>query len=236
VELFETVRRRVGLAALGGFDVLTEPAGARVFVDDRAIGAAPVRVRVVVGRHVVRVEADGYKSYGAAIDVLEGERPAFQVHLSEDPRREAVATLTAAGRSSEYAAIAARMHELAEVSGVTRTFVVEVSARGDRALIVRCEASACRVPMRQKLHARLPSLADLHGDAAPLSIANLTQARRWLEPAVIAADLTPWWRRWYVVGAAGVLVVAAASAVVLAIGARSSRAPQLAVTVDPRRE
>ncbi len=47
--------------------VTSTPTGARVFVDDKTAGAAPITLDVAPGAHQVRVEQDGYPSYvGAA--------------------------------------------------------------------------------------------------------------------------------------------------------------------------
>lgn len=44
-----------------GFDLRVSPPGARVVLDGRAIGSAPLRVRnLTAGEHVIELEADGY--------------------------------------------------------------------------------------------------------------------------------------------------------------------------------
>src|SRR5690606_1651713 len=67
-----------------GFDLLVTPPGARVRLDGRTIGAAPLRVRnLVPGRHAVDVEGPtGYFSLHLEVDVVAGEAPEL-VHALE---------------------------------------------------------------------------------------------------------------------------------------------------------
>ena len=54
-----------------GWLLVTGPEGAKVFVDERALGILPMKeARVEVGRHLVRVEKDGARSWSRTVTML----------------------------------------------------------------------------------------------------------------------------------------------------------------------
>jgi hypothetical protein len=58
----------------GSLAVLSRPSGARVFVDDRAVGTTPVTLRGIrAGSHVVRLELAGYRRWSTSATVVAGE-------------------------------------------------------------------------------------------------------------------------------------------------------------------
>jgi serine/threonine-protein kinase len=57
------------------FRVEAEPAGARVWVDEVEVGAAPITVPVTGGRHKVRVAIDGYAPAELSLDITAGTAP-----------------------------------------------------------------------------------------------------------------------------------------------------------------
>ena len=57
------------------FRVEAEPVGARVWVDEVDVGAAPVAVPVTGGRHKVRVAIDGYAPAELSLDITAGTAP-----------------------------------------------------------------------------------------------------------------------------------------------------------------
>ena len=69
---------RPGAAETGSLDVESRPAGARIMVDGELAGTTPTRLDLPVGRHVVRIELDGYQAWSKAVVVIddEGERVA----------------------------------------------------------------------------------------------------------------------------------------------------------------
>jgi len=56
---------------LGSLAIASEPAGARVFVNGRAVGVTPIELSdLSAGSRVVRIEADGYQAWSSAVRVV----------------------------------------------------------------------------------------------------------------------------------------------------------------------
>jgi hypothetical protein len=228
VALYASVHRQVAVAALGELEVQVDGPRAQVFLDDVARGWAPVRVRVPVGRHVLRVHAEGHRPYGAFIDVLEGVRPPLRVQPAPAPAAEAAAALQHAAHTGDYRAVIAAAAAL-ERAGMSlqSVHVLERSERTARALLLRCDAASCDAPVRYARGAALPAA----GGSARFG-ASLAQQRRWLaQPEMPTADEADaaWWQRWYVWG--GVTAAAAAAVAVLALGAAQEPERRLRVVV-----
>jgi len=66
----------------GALFVVSEPAGARVFVNGRLVGETPLDLHdVPVGSRVVRVEADGYEAWATAIRVVANQQTRINAAL-----------------------------------------------------------------------------------------------------------------------------------------------------------
>jgi hypothetical protein len=74
--------------------VLSEPAGATVYLDGRAQGATPLEVRTLPGDHRVRVEKDGYLENSRLVSVATGQSRAVQVRLTPDAGARYATTTT----------------------------------------------------------------------------------------------------------------------------------------------
>jgi hypothetical protein len=60
------------------------PEGARVFVDRQAVGLTPVALRQLsAGSHVVRVEADEYERWSAAVRVVADQQTRVAAQLRQ---------------------------------------------------------------------------------------------------------------------------------------------------------
>jgi hypothetical protein len=69
---------------MGTLDVVSRPAGARVFVDGRLVGTTPVgMVQVADGEHLIRLEHDGYRRWASTIRVVSGERSRVTASLEQ---------------------------------------------------------------------------------------------------------------------------------------------------------
>lgn len=215
VELYQQAKRRVATAASGTLEVRVGAPRAEVYLDDVAQGRAPATVRAPVGRHLLRIEADGHRAYGSFIDVFEGARAPVAIAPSPDPEHSAARALEQAAQAGDYAALADAARSLERAGGqLGAVWVVELARRGPRALLVRCDAGGCFGPVR------------LAGAASPATLPNaalsgdrLARDRGWLDERPTRArdsDLTAWWERWYVWGGAALVLGGAALAVALA--------------------
>jgi hypothetical protein len=76
-----------GATFVGAITLESEPAGAQVFVDGRAVGVTPLRTwEVRAGSHVVRVESEGYSRWSSAVRVVTGNTLSLVATLQ--PTRE----------------------------------------------------------------------------------------------------------------------------------------------------
>jgi hypothetical protein len=67
----------------------SEPLGAQVFVNGQQVGSTPLVLNdLSVGSRAVRLEAQGYQSWSAAVRVVANEQTRVTVHLdAESPRQ-----------------------------------------------------------------------------------------------------------------------------------------------------
>lgn len=69
-------------AFYGALLVVSEPSGARVFVNGRLVGSTPLDLHEVpVGSRVVRVEADGYEAWASAVRVVANQQTRIDAAL-----------------------------------------------------------------------------------------------------------------------------------------------------------
>jgi len=230
VALCARAHAELAAAPTGVFALQVSTTGARVFLDDAELGGGQVRARAVVGRHVLRIEAPGHRTYGSFIDVLAGERPALAVQLTPLPRLELARELTRAVRDGQLVRIAG---ELRAAGGrgtapeIAAVLIAETAGSVDRALLVRCDRAGCRGPTRARLRGQLVLAT------AALDEAELAHARAWLsrlEREPVTPPL-PLWKRWYVWGGAALALTAGALALGFALQPEPER--QLRVEVDP---
>jgi hypothetical protein len=227
VEAYERVARRLALSPVGGFEVRSAVPAASVYLDDVLQGVAPLRVRAIVGRHLLRVQAAGYRPYGALIDVLEGSRPPIEIALSPEPVLDAAEQLEQAARRGDYDGVVRGLRAVREFTGSAySTLVVELSQDARRALLVRCQVSGC--DGAERLPDQTGGTPERHALTAP----GLRRDRDWLAAHPIAAEAPSWWQHWYVWGGALVLT-AAVGATFWALGAEPDPDPRLRVVIEP---
>jgi hypothetical protein len=215
VALAERIAREVATGPRGELTVRCAAPGARVFVDDVDRGPAPAQLSLPVGRHALRVQAPGHATHGAMLDVFEGARPPLEVRLSEHAAVQVARDLRAAVAAGDYAAVARERAALVQ-QGVAlgAVFVLERFGRGERALLLRCDATGCRQPMRLRPGAAAPPL-----EPAPLTVAGLRRARGWLRATPPTRGAPPDAAGgsplvlWAIAGAAAVAVAATAAVV-----------------------
>jgi hypothetical protein len=96
-ELYTAVRSELLARPPGAAIVTTSPVGARVLLDGRDLGRAPVTANGVAGRHLLRVEADLMVSRTLVVDLPSAETGTLVVELAPASSREIVLAL---GRGS----------------------------------------------------------------------------------------------------------------------------------------
>ncbi|HKE20415.1 MAG TPA: PEGA domain-containing protein, partial [Kofleriaceae bacterium] len=208
VALFAQAARDDGHGAL---HIAAEPAGARVFVDGRPAGVAPLDLEhVSSGPHWVVAAAPGRSPRGAMIDVADERRPAERsLSLHERPPAESAAELRrAVGRADDRA----RRTASAALAG---------AARVDLLVLVRAHANRVEAAVFDARRGLLspwlamPSERFSHTLAAGASPGGLApgadpMAAGGLSGSAPAADRAPswyttWWGRTLIV-AGGVVV------------------------------
>lgn len=229
VALCDRIHGERAAAPTGSFVVeVAQPAAvrARVFLDDVAQGTTPAAVRAIAGRHLLRVEAAGHRSYGSFIDVLSGQRPVLAVQLTPTPRLELARALERAARAGELAGLVDGLraaHARGE-HAIASALWVETAVPAARALIVYCDRDGCRGPTRARAGAPI-ALVSSAADAAKLS-----SARTWLSrPARESEAAPPLWKRWYVWGGTALAVAAGSVALGLALQPEPERRLQVEV-------
>jgi len=242
VQRANEIALEVASAPVGEVEVVTQPAGARVFLDDNLLGTTPTTLRVTRGVHVLRVEADGYRAFGALLPVDAGARPAVRVELERDPVVTALSRLAAAAAAPDQPEVRRTLRALQVLGApVASVWMVRTNPlRDDRALLTRCTVDDCARSRRLELD---DVGADVSTYGQPLDPAGFGRDHTardlaWLHatdaphvPSAPALGPSAWWSRWYVWSAAAALVGGA-----VALGAAATAEPdtqRLRVTIDP---
>jgi len=230
--------REVATSAVAEIPVTANVEGAHVYLDDRLQGTTPLRVRATRGDHLLRVEAEGQRALGVWLFADAGTRPEVHVHLSPEPVVEALTALEASALSGDWVQTRAVLSELQRMSlPLEAVWLLQTGpVRSDRALVTRCTTDACEPTRRLELDeigANRPYGVAL--DPAGLGRDRDHRNREWLNAGPVTAqvpEVAPaWWSRWYVWGAAAVLVGG-----VTAAGVALNQGPEargLRVTVEP---
>ncbi len=203
------IAARVMRGPVGMLDVRTRRPGARVFVNDRFVGTTPVRSRVRVGRHAVRLEAKGYKPYGRLVDVFEGLRAPWFVRLARAEQISSAVVLDRAHQQGDVRAAAAEIKNVFDATDAVELWAVKVGAGPRvRAHVTVCTPRGCSAPHRVEGADGSWSPARPKTKSGRVLTRQLTDADRWLERRIDTAKTYPWYRRWYVWVAASAVLAA----------------------------
>ena len=227
----EAIAGAVATRETGSFEVRASAPNARVFLDDEEIGAVPRVVRAPVGRHVLRVTAEGHLPWGRAIEVLEGRRATIDVALSPDPIVREARSLSAAARVIDPEQIASSVSAL---RGLDAAWVIHVGeAPRYRALFVACTARGCAEPRRLEVD-EVPIVIP-RGSAGSSHVRDaIVSGRLWVRappPRTLPPEELSLWERWWVWAGAAVIVGAAVSAAIVLTRPESEQRRH--VVVDP---
>lgn len=178
-------QQRAGAAPLGadvvaatGFDLVVQPAGARVILDGSAIGQAPLRVRnLLPGAHAVSIEAPaGYFGRHMQVTVQAGVAQRLEVVL--DPVSAQAAASAPAAAVATAAAPAADATNAAPAATEPEPPRVEraAAARADERRRERRERRAARAERRperpEPAEAPAPAVAETAGETGTLMVGS----------------------------------------------------------------
>ena len=219
----------------GEVRIVVNAPDARVFLDDRERGSAPLSLRAGSGTHLLRIEAPGHLPYAGLYEIAEGQRPEQRFSLAEEPRHVALRDAHAVSGSAAAAALrASAARVLANAPELQGLLFVE-RAGAERAVLVLCERKGCSAPLRHVAgRARVQLRAP--GPAIALSAENLADARAWLRTPALAiavahAETASVWQRWYVWAGVSAAVIGGVALAVAATQPEPER--RLRVSVDP---
>ena len=68
---------------LGKLEIESQPSGSRVYVDGQNVGISPISYAPIIGKHIVVLEKDGFKTYKQDVEVKENETTVVKVALEE---------------------------------------------------------------------------------------------------------------------------------------------------------
>jgi hypothetical protein len=233
VQLAARVFDAASSAPEGELRIVTEPSGARVFVDDVERGSAPLLLRARTGVHALRIEAAGHTTYAALFDMAEGRRPEQHYALAVEPRVSALerfAVLLSAASAGGLEQAAADVLQAAPE--LTALAWLERDEARARRLVFMCDARGCQQPVRDETGVVAGAMF-----TGKLSQSALAAARGWLHGSVADSERdrsvasTALWQRWYFWSAAVATVLGAG--VLIAIAAQPEPQRTLRVSVDP---
>jgi tetratricopeptide (TPR) repeat protein len=133
---FEQVRAEMAELPTGVLEVAVEPEVARVVLDGLTAGRSPLRREGIHGGlHMVRIQAEGYRSHRQALQIEPGRTSRIEIALerSDLPRRiEQLRAALASGAARErVVALAAATVRAAEVAAVVVARLVRVPDRDE---------------------------------------------------------------------------------------------------------
>jgi tetratricopeptide (TPR) repeat protein len=193
--------------------------GARVFVDGRDAGTAPVRgLKVYPGRHLVTVRSSGYKPQGVVATARPADRERLKVDLEETPEHQQFAgAISHAQAERQLATVGPGVQELASAAKADLVVVGSLSSDG---LNTKIELVLFDAQHKRRLagvtRATLVESSRFAGEMNALAIELIND---YVEPPANVAEeepetpgeSKPLLKRWYVWAGAGVVVVGAAA-------------------------
>ena len=200
----------------------TDVPGARLYLDDRAVGSLPLRRPLPLGRHVVRIEAPGHVTWARVVDLREGRHGTWRVALSptgSEVRRQRLASVALADLPAALAPGEA---------------LLWVEVVGDRVFTLRCRREGCSAPATDPLGgtegAHVRAAGPFTGAEARRLLAALRVAPERAAPAEPPPGRRPWWRRGttWVAAALGLIV----AGVAIGFAARPETRERFQVVVD----
>ncbi|HET6585889.1 MAG TPA: PEGA domain-containing protein, partial [Nannocystaceae bacterium] len=153
--------------------VRTEPASAAVFIDGTAIGTAPLRQELVPGRHVVRVEHEGYAPRERVVLSEAGVHESIAIELAPEAELASVRRKRQLALGLGGASIAVGV--LSVATGIP---LLAIDGRDDRR---RCNADAqgdCEMRFETRVGGAIATAVGIALVATGATVIGIVQARR----------------------------------------------------------
>ncbi len=181
-------------AATGAVRVESVPPGASVYLDDRLLGTTPLeRLGVPAGRYELRLEAPGFRTQVAAIDV-EPDRPASLVAdldvNPDDPRVAALLTPPVQGSVAGISSLLLKATMFSIHLGTSMTTHLTMMVYGSLLYAVDLAVLASSMPAHAL--ARAPVRTTVLAGTSTLGVAGMIVAGRLSQDAEVEAALPDW--------------------------------------------
>ncbi|MCA9581433.1 MAG: PEGA domain-containing protein [Myxococcales bacterium] len=208
VALYLDVAREVRSRPFAEFRVTASAPEAVVSLDGQVLGKLPQRLRMRVGRHVLVIGAPEHVSYGATIDVFEGERPSVHVALAPDSAFARASEVAVAQQRGDLVGVVAGLSDFEDEDGLRLRAGFRLTGHRGRFLRWECGAIGCGWPQKTPVDPMVQV-----GTHEPREVEEfLRSARPWLDATPAPS---PWYLRADVWIAAAILVGTVSAAVSL---------------------
>lgn len=199
----------------------TEPKAARGWLDSVALESGSLATRVRPGMHVLLVRAAGHAPYATLLKLEPGRRAPLRVVLSPLAREQARRRLQAAHDVAGARPAASAFSRLVEAPVL---LFEPTTGELERVLIHRCDSAGCQVLEGRE-----------SGTSRPARFAKEGAAYAWLNAKAVSGvprEERPFWKRWPLWTAAGLVVVGGVTAAIWATRPAAVR-EQRELTLDP---
>lgn len=215
--------------ATGVLEVESKPSGARVAVDGEAKGQAPLRLELLSGRHLVRIERAGFYPHVELLEVA-ARRPAMlAATLTATPSAASLNQIIAgAAEEASRGEAGPNVSKLAERFGLERLLIGSVSSHGTKLSVLVALVNGSR----RRLVAKSVLLLTADGTDADQVEQDTQAATRKLIALDVSAGEAPVVRG-AAAGAPGSPTAAGATAPGSAAAVPASFAPARAAALDP---
>ena len=175
----QAARADAEAAPNGVLELESRPAGARVVVDGDARGSAPMRLELMAGRHLVRLERAGFYPHAELIEIGPKKPSSFSATLSPTPTASNLNQLIAGAASEvEHGGTGPSLQRLAEAFTLERVVIGAVTSHATKVAVTLALVDA----KSQKLLARTNLLLTADGtDADQVEADTQAAARKMFE-------------------------------------------------------
>jgi tetratricopeptide (TPR) repeat protein len=182
----QAARADLEAAPNGVLELESRPAGARVVVDGDAKGAAPMRLELPVGRHLVRLEYAGYYPHAEFVEAASKKTSNLSATLTRTPTASNLNQLIAGAASEvEHGGSGPNLARLAEAFTLQRVIIGAVSSHATKVAVTLALVDA----HAQKLLARSNLLLTADGtDADQVEADTQAAARKMFAKDAAASD------------------------------------------------